>query len=818
MEMERSVSKNCNDVGKRRPSKDDEVIDMVEERQPDSDSGRFDNAKMFKRLPGQTDKNNNNHKVECAICGWIGWQSHADGHIANKHSSRLAEYRELKGKTQQPTLNFDKKKPLSLAQSEEIRKLEGTLANLEKQIARFVVLRRLPLDVANSPELFSVVRTAMNVGLALHEKELQNFAIPTRNTLIDRVIEGESGLLVDYVDNACKVLEPLVQDSAPSIIYDGAKDANGHSLELFCLQAGNKVILLWTGLPHITSKSHEWTHDCLKGLLDGNMDFEIMDVNGEEPVDESKNIAGTLANAGNENKASKKRRKTDLIPQLSRLFQFSRWVSAVGGDNASTPLSAAKLLSKTQGVLYFGCVAHAFSRCYQHVCEVPAINAAIVSKIEAIADTFLSYSQPREILRKFSKGKSVYRIVPTRFITVYLAGNRLLHLKDALCDSVSEPQFRDFVRSAGKQAKLVANIALEAIQSEDFWKFLDFFLKMSIGFVVAVRCFDGALQGSVCLVYQFWSTLSQTVVGVFKEHRKSCPSFATSELYDDVKKVIMTDWNKFLYPVYCAAYFLCPYYVNQVRYYQSNYSTWFKTLFEHTLDCCITVFRRFEMTGKPRETVLLSDDVSLVQMRKTFTDELLDYVKMRGNFNARMFSDGLRAPTDWWDIEASTSTLSHIATKIVSISPSTAPVERLHKLTKSIRTKSRNSISYARALGLNFICAEEIMKNCKSVKFSWNELENYKVRFKNLSKPEEEYLEELAEEQAKAQASQNDDELTVSVEDVVDAQLSHVMADTGGSSVEQSDLGGDLKEQEAFPEVVLDGLSSELMFSDSVEQ
>lgn len=803
------------------PDSNADEIEIVESKPSEARGpvkGSHDKTNMFKLLD-IVDKRGHNRKVACTFCPWTGWQSHAEEHIVHQHPSKAAEYKELKGKTVQSTLQFDKKKQLSILESAERAKHIGTVQNLEKKIARFLVLRRLPLEVANSSELFDLVRTAINLGTSLPEKDSHKFSIPSRNTLIDRVIEGDAGLLAEYVDDACVELAPLVSDAAPSILFDGAKDANGHSLELFCLQAGSRVFLLWTGLPNDNQKTHEWTHDCLKGLLDGNMDFQLMDVKNDEQEVNAASLASNDISAAASSASSslpRKKRKTELIPQISRLFEFTPWVCAVGGDNASTPLAAAKLLSQTQGVLYFGCVAHAFSRCYQHICEIGVIKNQLVDKIGAIADLFLTYSQPREILRKFSGQKSVYRIVPTRFITVFLAGQRLLALKDALNDVVADPKFREFYRqNKTGQVKKLADDVSATVQSEDFWKALEFFLKMSIGFVVAVRCFDGALQGSVCLVYQFWSLLSQTVVGVFKEERKLCPSFATRELYDDIKKVIMKNWNKYLYPVFCASYFLCPYYISQIRYYESHYTSWFKSLFDHTLDCCVTVFRRFDLSGTPRPSVLKPDDPSVLAQRDVFENELFDYVRMRGAFTAKSFSGKPRNPTDWWTIEGSKSPLVGIAKKIVSISPSTAPVERLHKLTKSIRTKTRNSIGYARALGLNFICAEEMMrKTSKNVTFAWSQLENYKDRFTGLSKAEEDYLQELAEEEKQAQVRmEDDDELVVSVEDVVDAQLqSESILRTGSTEVE-----GDLEpedELESVDETAGLGLSSDKIFPD----
>lgn len=790
-----------------------EVVDLAK----DETNQTFDASKMFLRLGYDKNKNNIRFRCQTEGCEWEGAQSHLEQHVRSKHSSNLQKYLESTGKgTKLSVLPFEKKQPPTKAELELQRKYEGTVGNLEKALARFLVLRRLPLEVANSPELNDLIRIALNLGETLDTPQRNAYTIPSRNTMINRIIEGRNGILADSIDEAYKFLKVITQDSSPSIIYDGAKDAAGRSVELFCLQAANKVVLLWTGLAGDQSKSHEWTHRCLKGILEGDMDFELMDVKSEE----APNLASTNTeeNVAENDSAPRKKLKTQLIPELSRLFDFTNLVVAVGGDNASVPLLAAKKLSATHGVLYFGCVAHAFSRCFEHVCNIPAIRDSVVKKISTVTDIFLSHYVPRELLRKFSSGKSVYRIVPTRFITVFLAAKRLLDMKSSVMEVVGEVAFRDFLKSNSVTASVRTQgyEVIAIVNDAEFWKCLEFLLKLSVGFVVAVRCFDGALQGSVCLVYQFWSTLSHTVAKVFKDEAKNFASFATRELYEDIKKVILADWTKFLYPVYSAAYFLCPYFIEQVRYYQQHYPEWYKTLLKQTLDCCCTVFRRFSLDGSLRTHVLSPTDPLVIETQAKFKAELSDYVKMRGNFAIDSFSiESLKAPNEWWIEEGFKSPLRCIAAKIVSISPSTAPVERYHKLTKSIRTKSRNSIGYARALGLNFICAENLMKDCKDVAFSWNELQNYKARFASLSRPEEEYLEELAKEQSQevTAVQERNDDMILTLEEVVDEQLRQNAGgdDSKEVGIEGDDAGSPPDEAETSIE---DRLSGEVLFSD----
>lgn len=104
-------------------------------------------------------------------------------------------------------------------------------------------------------------------------------------------------------------------------------------------------------------------------------------------------------------------------------------------------------------------------------------------------------------------------------------------------------------RQAGTTEAKVRKQCTEAkgiIQDDKFWHWLEFFISMSTGFVVAVRCMDGAKAGSVCLVYKLWSMLSDTAAQAFKDEVKRAESakrecLATVPLFKDIAKMICKD-------------------------------------------------------------------------------------------------------------------------------------------------------------------------------------------------------------------------------------------------------------------------------------
>jgi hypothetical protein len=728
------------------------VLDLTKSQGTPGESSaadmQHDKSNMF-ALTEEWDSKRSNRKYICLTCGdgKLVWSSHADSHVKTCHPNLYTTYCEAKRKKQAVLggrINFEKKSEVTEEEREIMRKYAGTQANLNAHLANLVAVGRLPFEFVERQELRDLVQVAINFGAKAPETELRQYMVPSRKTLL-RFLEGNDGLLSQTVDSALEEFRVAARDGATSIIFDGAKDATGRSLELFCIQSQSRVMVLWTGLPNDHQKNSEWTYNCLAGLLEGNMDFELMNARSANLDEEDEEESGSETDAP---KVTKKPR-TELVPQISRLFEMSKFVCAAGGDNASVPRAAARALAKEHGTIPFGCVCHALNRCYEHVANIPAIKTEIVVLVEAITDLFLSRTYIRELLRKRCE-KSVYRIVPTRFISLFIACERLVELKKHLAAVVDSPKFQEFKNRSVQELKEQCILVKKTVEDEMFWGRLTFFTKFSLGFVVAIRCFDGALAGSVCLVYKFWSLLSQTIVSVFKEHKDLCSSFATAELYADVVAVVEKNWEKFHFSVYSAGYFLAPQFIHEIREMRDTEPDVYAKLFRETVDIVIQVSRRFDESARPRAAPLRANDPIILELREKVESEIGDFVHMRGNFNVAMFSDTsvAKAPVDWWSTRAATSSIRAAAIKIVTLSPSTSPVERLHKQTKSIRTKSRNRLGYARALALNFICCENLMKARPwDAKFAWSHLRTtFQKTLSALGTEEKNYLERLNQE------------------------------------------------------------------------
>ena len=80
----------------------------------------------------------------------------------------------------------------------------GTESNCLEHIARFLVVKRLPLDYVEDKSFRDLLETFINFGREEANVNLNKFKIPSRRTLVEKTIEGTEGLLEKTVSQACE--------------------------------------------------------------------------------------------------------------------------------------------------------------------------------------------------------------------------------------------------------------------------------------------------------------------------------------------------------------------------------------------------------------------------------------------------------------------------------------------------------------------------------------------------------------------------------------------------------------------------------------
>jgi hypothetical protein len=97
----------------------------------------------------------------------------------------------------------------------------------------------------------------------------------------------------------------------------------------------------------------------------------------------------------------------------------------------------------------------------------------------------------------------------------------------------------------------------------------------------------------------------------------------SKDLMKKIGQLIVQKMNDFYFPVYSAAFFLCPaMHPSLTEIFQKDRPE-YDLLLQDTLDVLVDMYRRFEPNYQScRDEILTSDDPSLAAVRNSFQNEL----------------------------------------------------------------------------------------------------------------------------------------------------------------------------------------------------
>jgi len=84
------------------------------------------------------------------------------------------------------------------------------------------------------------------------------------------------------------------------------------------------------------------------------------------------------------------------------------------------------------------------------------VAANVINKMNDVVDLFLTRSHVREMLRAQAKDKSVFRLIPTRFLSAVIVAERLLELKMKLITVVDSVSFTEYMGHSSTKADVKA--------------------------------------------------------------------------------------------------------------------------------------------------------------------------------------------------------------------------------------------------------------------------------------------------------------------------------------------------------------------------
>jgi len=658
---------------------------------------------------------------------------------------------------------------------------EGSPEDVWKKLALCVARHRLPLSIVESPYFTSFGNALVAFGASKKEYAID---FPSPRTFVENHIEGANGLLKRTVNAVVQMHESAVTLGGGIVrSFDGATDVNKRSVEVVMARSTQGPLLLSAATAQGERKTAEWTANAIGKLLMGEPEIEEdLDDPHCIAVDEDIQVVGA------------KKETAGVI--LSSLFKLMPFVWAQGGDNAGVPVQASEIMRQRFGTTPFGCAAHAFSRTYCLFAGLDWFKTTVDSAVE-VSSFFLDYRIPKDFLEKDS-GKVLKRLVPTRFLSAVLVMRRLLEVKDSVEKTVKSKDMIDWVgKKKDKKTTSRFNDVCKHIKKDLFWIQLSCLVNVSEPFIYATRIMDSARAGSACLIYKLWTMLAGSVAEKIQEsndeHKRRLRKERKEQVVEEedlesigdptdpleahaavdiptqpdeylvsrtlmkkIGKLIMQKMNDFSYPVFSAAFVLCPaMHSSLLKIFRTDKEE-YERLVEDALDVLTDMYRRFEPDRQEcRKAIIPENDSSLEKIREDFRAELESYVILDGMYTGANLSTC--SPFKYWLMRApADSIIKCYAARIVTLDATSTETERCHKVFKGTRVKTRNRLTYDRALGLNFLSVNSIFEERHiHVETDWNYVSRLGEKCGLFDEMDERYLANIMEQYEKDEEETN---------------------------------------------------------------
>jgi len=201
-----------------------------------------------------------------------------------------------------------------------------------------IVRHSLPLHLVDQSEFRDLLSYAGRLG---EERIDVGSKIPSRRTLVRRVICGSQGLLAEKVQEVLKGHHEASQFSGSSIVFDSVTDVNrAQIVNVIVESSGVKSVLASVRVgPQRTTAS--FYLNMMEDLLRKSLDHVALDAKAAE-----------LAEDHEERPSSDQAAATK---EVRKLLELCDRVYAVGSDNASNVQLAIRQAEDEHGILGFGC-------------------------------------------------------------------------------------------------------------------------------------------------------------------------------------------------------------------------------------------------------------------------------------------------------------------------------------------------------------------------------------------------------------------------------------------------------------------------------
>jgi len=569
-----------------------------------------------------------------------------------------------------------------------------TLAEINKQLAKFVVENNLPANIATSQELQTLVNMVAKRAVIQRDRVVE---LCSPRHLVEKCIEGPDGILAECVTRIVQVLEPLAKSCSLVVNADGATDTLGQSLQVVLMQAKDEMSLMGTVLGRLEACDADFYTSVYATAAAGACDLSDLTLECHLAK-----LAGEALDAPAVGSVQ------HSLAQLQRLAQ--KYTMAAVGDNATAVRKGLQQLYEKDKIVPMGCQAHAFSNVLKHFMRL--LQGELLEPAAKVVELF-RINPFRQMLRETARGgESASLKAPsnTRFHYWGPVLEQIRAQRKALYDVVNSYDYKEAnaSRNNGDIQKLKADV--KTIVTDDrFFLWTDFSLSAFNPLIRIIRLFDSSAPFAISLVRPLWDGLFETFALIMGDERFRGLIQDNRLIFADLVEMLERDRARYHFDTYDVAWFLSPLAHEQAKALDADGDAEFEALLDKSADLLASMYCRMSSTGVVREQILDKDNEDVVKfMKQAKKDVKAMILGLQGWEGVDFGGQAVREenPFDFLCLNGPSKPFKMYAARLLTWCPSTAIAERAHKKIKANHTPASNRLGYVRNLGRTVIHLE----------------------------------------------------------------------------------------------------------------
>ncbi|XP_072069452.1 uncharacterized protein [Arachis hypogaea] len=185
-------------------------------------------------------------------------------------------------------------------------------------------------------------------------------------------------------------------------------------------------------------------------------------------------------------------------------------------DNAANYVASGRLLEAEFPKLYWSpCAAHYINLMLQDIRKLNEVSETF-SHASKITKYIYNHCHPLYLMRKFTGGREILRLAPTRFATNFIALQSILAQKDALRAMVTAKEWT--ISAYSKEAK--AKTFVDQVLDSKFWNQCTDVVKLTEPLVRVLCIVDSEDKAAMGFLYQAFNMAREEMVKRFRRRKK----------------------------------------------------------------------------------------------------------------------------------------------------------------------------------------------------------------------------------------------------------------------------------------------------------